>query len=66
MQCGFCTPGFLMLATGFLRDHPDPSDEDIRDVVAANLCRCTGYQGILDAIRAAADHAQHAGEESPR
>lgn len=54
LQCGFCTPGFLMLATGLLREDPAPSDEEIRDVAAANLCRCTGYQGILDAIRAVA------------
>ncbi len=54
LQCGFCTPGFLMLATGLLREQPSPSDEEIRDVAAANLCRCTGYQGILDAIRTAA------------
>jgi aerobic-type carbon monoxide dehydrogenase small subunit (CoxS/CutS family) len=52
LQCGFCTPGFLMLATGLLRATPHPTDEQIRDAMAANLCRCTGYQGILDAIRA--------------
>jgi carbon-monoxide dehydrogenase small subunit len=55
LQCGFCTPGFLMLATGLLREDPAPDDDTIRDVAAANLCRCTGYQGILEAIRAAAD-----------
>jgi aerobic-type carbon monoxide dehydrogenase small subunit (CoxS/CutS family) len=53
LQCGFCTPGFLMLATGLLRENPSPTEAEIRDVAAANLCRCTGYQGILDAIRAA-------------
>ena len=52
VQCGFCTPGFLMLITGLLREDPHPSDERIRETVAANLCRCTGYQGILDAVRA--------------
>jgi aerobic-type carbon monoxide dehydrogenase small subunit (CoxS/CutS family) len=52
LQCGFCTPGFLMLATGFLRTQPEPTEEEVRDVAAANLCRCTGYQGILDAILA--------------
>jgi carbon-monoxide dehydrogenase small subunit len=57
LQCGFCTPGFLMLATGLLRENPTPTDEEIRDVAAANLCRCTGYQGILDAIKAAAQSA---------
>ena len=51
LQCGFCTPGFLMLATAFLRDNAEPSDDDIREAMASNLCRCTGYQGILDAVR---------------
>lgn len=51
LQCGFCTPGFLMLAEGLMRENPDPTDDDIRDTASANLCRCTGYQGILDAIR---------------
>jgi aerobic-type carbon monoxide dehydrogenase small subunit (CoxS/CutS family) len=55
LQCGFCTPGFLMLATALLRENPDPSDEEIRDAMAANICRCTGYQTILEAVRAAAD-----------
>jgi carbon-monoxide dehydrogenase small subunit len=55
LQCGFCTPGFLMLATAFLRDHPAPSDGEIREAMAANLCRCTGYQNILRAVRLAAD-----------
>jgi aerobic-type carbon monoxide dehydrogenase small subunit (CoxS/CutS family) len=55
LQCGFCTPGFLMLATALLRENPRPSDDEIRDAMASNLCRCTGYQGILDAVRAAAD-----------
>jgi len=55
LQCGFCTPGFLMLVTAFLRETPSPSDDEIREVVASNLWRCTGYQGILRAVRAAAD-----------
>ncbi len=55
LQCGFCTPGFLMLCEGMLRENPCPSDDDIRDTAAANLCRCTGYQGILDAMRAVAE-----------
>jgi len=54
LQCGFCTPGFLMLLTAFLRESPAPTDEEIAEVVASNLCRCTGYQGILRAMRAAA------------
>jgi carbon-monoxide dehydrogenase small subunit len=55
LQCGFCTPGFLMMLTAFLQESPDPSDEEIRDVVASNLCRCTGYQGLLRAVRRVAD-----------
>ncbi len=55
LQCGFCTPGFLMLATALLRENPDPSEQEIRDAMASNLCRCTGYQGILEAVRDAAD-----------
>ena len=54
LQCGFCTPGFLMLATALLRENPDPSDEEVRDAMASNICRCTGYQSILEAVRAAA------------
>ena len=55
LQCGFCTPGFLMLATGALEENPDMSDEEIRDVLSSNLCRCTGYQNIVKAVRLAAD-----------
>ena len=54
LQCGFCTPGMLMLAHELLRDHPRPTDEEIRDAMSANLCRCTGYQGIVEAVRLAA------------
>ncbi|TDC70709.1 (2Fe-2S)-binding protein [Actinomadura sp. GC306] len=54
LQCGFCTPGFVVSVTAFLRDNPDPTDEQIREGLSGNLCRCTGYQGILDAVRAAA------------
>ena len=53
-QCGFCTPGFVVSITAFLRDHPDPDDEDIREALSGNLCRCTGYQGIIAAVRQAA------------
>jgi carbon-monoxide dehydrogenase small subunit len=55
LQCGFCTPGFVVTAEAFLRDNPDPTDDQIRDAISGNLCRCTGYQGILAALRAAAD-----------
>jgi len=54
LQCGFCTQGFLMLATGVLEREPDISDEDLLDVLSSNLCRCTGYQNIVKAVRAAA------------
>jgi carbon-monoxide dehydrogenase small subunit len=54
LQCGFCTPGFVVSVTAFLRDHPDPTDDEIRAALSANLCRCTGYQGIIAAVRAAA------------
>ena len=54
LQCGFCTPGFLMLAVGVLEREPDISDDDFLDVLASNLCRCTGYQNIIKAVRAAA------------
>lgn len=50
LQCGFCTPGFLMLAEGFLAERPEATKEEIREVVSANLCRCTGYQTIVEAI----------------
>jgi carbon-monoxide dehydrogenase small subunit len=53
VQCGFCTPGFLMLATGVLARDPDISDDELREVLSSNLCRCTGYQNIVAAVRAA-------------
>ncbi|GAB2844572.1 (2Fe-2S)-binding protein [Actinocorallia aurea] len=55
LQCGFCTPGFIVSATAFLAETPDPTDEEIKDALSGNLCRCTGYQGILKAVRAAAE-----------
>ena len=54
LQCGFCTPGFLMLAVATLEREPNISDADLLDVLAANLCRCTGYHGIIAAVRAGA------------
>jgi carbon-monoxide dehydrogenase small subunit len=54
LQCGFCTPGFLMLAAGVLEAEPDISDQDLLHVLSSNLCRCTGYQNIIKAVRAAA------------
>jgi carbon-monoxide dehydrogenase small subunit len=54
LQCGFCTPGFLMLATSVLEREPNITDDELLDVLASNLCRCTGYQNIIKAVRAAA------------
>jgi len=58
LQCGFCTPGFVVSVTAFLRDHPSPTDPEIREALSGNLCRCTGYQGILKAVRQAAGAAR--------
>ncbi|MGW1628960.1 (2Fe-2S)-binding protein [Streptomyces anthocyanicus] len=54
VQCGFCTPGLLVAADEMLERHPNPSDEDIREALSGNLCRCTGYEKIMDAVRLAA------------
>ena len=54
LQCGFCTPGFVVSMTAFLADNPDPTDEEIRIGLSGNLCRCTGYHGIVNAARQAA------------
>lgn len=55
LQCGFCTPGFVVSVTAFLRDHPDPTDQEIREALSGNLCRCTGYQSIVEAVRRVRD-----------
>ena len=55
LQCGYCTPGFLMTVTEFLDENPDPSENEIRHALAGNLCRCTGYVNIVRAVRAAAE-----------
>jgi aerobic carbon-monoxide dehydrogenase small subunit len=60
LQCGFCSPGFLMLAVNMLERDPDIGDDDMRDVLASNLCRCTGYQNIIRAVRAAHDEMRSA------
>jgi carbon-monoxide dehydrogenase small subunit len=54
LQCGFCTPGVLLTAEALLKENPDPSEEEIRDWISGNLCRCTGYQNIIAAIQDAA------------
>jgi aerobic carbon-monoxide dehydrogenase small subunit len=58
LQCGFCTPGMIMEAVDLLADNPDPTDEQIREGIEGNLCRCTGYQNIVRAIRSAARSGQ--------
>jgi carbon-monoxide dehydrogenase small subunit len=55
LQCGFCTPGILMTLVPFLQENPDPAEPEIRDAIAGNLCRCTGYQHIVDAVQLAAE-----------
>ncbi len=55
LQCGFCTPGFITTITAFLEDNPDPSEEEARECVSGNLCRCTGYQNIVKAVLRAAE-----------
>lgn len=54
LQCGFCTPGMMMTATAFLKDHPHPSEDEIRVAISGNLCRCTGYMNIVKSIQYAA------------
>ncbi len=60
VQCGYCTPGFLMLATGVLERDPDIGEDELLEVLSSNLCRCTGYQGIVAAVRAALGEARGA------
>lgn len=60
LQCGFCTPGMLIAAHGLLAENQNPSDEEIRDAIGGNLCRCTGYKQIVDAIRLAAERMRKA------
>jgi carbon-monoxide dehydrogenase small subunit len=58
-QCGFCTPGFVMQATAFLRTHPDAREPEVREALSGNICRCTGYQGIIDGVLLAVQRSQH-------
>tara|TARA_Y100000588_G_C13407187_1_gene565812 strand:- start:224 stop:508 length:285 start_codon:yes stop_codon:yes gene_type:complete len=59
LQCGYCTPGFLMLGTAILESRPDIDDTELRHVLSSNLCRCTGYQNIIKAMRLALDAAKN-------
>ena len=61
LQCGFCTPGFLMTLVPFLEENPDPSETEIRQAISGNLCRCTGYQHIVDAVKLAAERRRSPG-----
>ena len=60
LQCGFCTPGMIMTAVAYLKDHPNPSESEIRHALEGNLCRCTGYQNIVKSIQWAAERMQSA------
>jgi aerobic carbon-monoxide dehydrogenase small subunit len=64
LQCGFCTPGMLMLSYELLRENPSPTEEEIREGISANLCRCTGYQSIIEAVRLAAERGAVASQAS--
>ena len=61
LQCGFCTPGILMTLLPFLDENPDPDEETIRHALSGNLCRCTGYQHIVDAVKLAAERRRNGG-----
>jgi aerobic carbon-monoxide dehydrogenase small subunit len=63
LQCGFCTPGFLMTARAFLEEKPLPTREEVRDAISGNICRCTGYQPIVDAILQAAEDLDRSATE---
>ncbi|MEW5960898.1 MAG: 2Fe-2S iron-sulfur cluster-binding protein, partial [Chloroflexota bacterium] len=63
LQCGFCTPGFLMSLVPFLEQNPDPTEAEIREAISGNLCRCTGYQKIVEAVKLAAKNWQAGGYE---
>jgi aerobic carbon-monoxide dehydrogenase small subunit len=63
LQCGYCTPGMIMAAADFLRDVPNPSEEEIREGIEGNLCRCTGYQHIVDAVQQAAGQMRETGRK---
>jgi aerobic-type carbon monoxide dehydrogenase small subunit (CoxS/CutS family) len=62
LQCGFCTPGILMTVLPFLEENPDPTEEEVRHALSGNLCRCTGYQHIVDAVLLAAEMLRKQGE----
>ena len=63
LQCGFCTPGMMLVSTALLEENPDPSEDDIRWAISGNICRCTGYVNIVKAVQWAAAAGQNGGEE---
>jgi aerobic carbon-monoxide dehydrogenase small subunit len=65
LQCGYCTPGFLMASVGLLQRNPNPSEDEIREELSGNLCRCTGYQNIVAAVRSAADTMRASASATP-
>jgi carbon-monoxide dehydrogenase small subunit len=65
LQCGFCTPGFLMTITEFLAENPHPTEDEIREAIAGNLCRCTGYLNIIKAVQIAAEKLSTHGDTAP-
>jgi carbon-monoxide dehydrogenase small subunit len=64
LQCGYCTPGFLMTLVSFLEENTDPSEEEIREAASGNLCRCTGYEGIIKAVKQASEKMATAREQA--
>ena len=64
LQCGFCTPGFLMTITAYLREHPDPTETEAREAISGSLCRCTGYQNIVKSVLRAAEIANERGDRA--
>jgi carbon-monoxide dehydrogenase small subunit len=66
LQCGFCTPGFLMSLIPWLHDHPHPEEQEIREALSGNLCRCTGYANIITAVRRYVERARESGSQGAR
>ena len=66
IQCGYCIPGMVLTAIALLQENPDPTEEEIRVAISGNLCRCTGYQKIVEAIQLAAERMRQTGEEAAR
>ena len=62
IQCGFCTPGMILMAKAFIEENDDPTDEEIREAIGGNICRCTGYVKIVEAIKVAAQRKREGGE----